>query len=508
MFGKVTTTLTSTASKLAKYINVDASLVSRWLKGTRLPGLNSNYNKAIAKYIYSRIKNTFQLNEILRYHMELDPNVSRIKEVEDQILYVLTESRGFSNVEKSHEILEDKGENDTISFQSLSKNDIVINGVHSIGTFIKIILENASRHDGNNRNIYIIVDKFLENMMFYNSEKEIFKLLAKIAQNGWKINVVFERDSNVTVLLKILSIVLPLLRIGNVFTYCLKDACTPRRHDASIVIQGTGALVGFDVTGIVIQEKAMLFRTDAAVDMLCGQIQYYITNFCDSVMRFYQVGKLDNYSKRLIESEYYPGDRIIYKYGFSSLLIPQAIYEKMVKRHVKDQQKQKVIMAFYTLREKAFLDNLDYTDNTHIYSFSFLHEMITAKTFDIYTHIGIEHIEVTTDEIVSVLNNVVALLQKFNRFNIIFQYDSDENYVMLNDFYCSFKQQAYATFELTDTDSSSIVIRMSMESQNVLSAMETYYNNIIEKNRKKNFDRQSVIQQLLNAIEIIETSRE
>ncbi|WP_459846901.1 hypothetical protein [Fusibacter bizertensis] len=387
--------------------------------------------------------------------------------------------------------------------QSLSKNDLVINGVFSIGISAKVILTEASRVNGNGRNIYIILDKFLENLMFFSSEKEIFEILANLSKNNWKIHIVFERDSNVTVLLRILNIVMPLLRIGNVFTYSLKDECSSRRFDAIIVVQELGALVGFDVTGLAIQEKAMLFKTEAAVEMLNNQIRHYITSFCESVIRFYQIEKLDNYSKKLIESEYYPGARIIYKYGFSSLLIPQHIYTSIVERYIEDLGKRKAIMDFYKVREKAFLDNLAYTDNTHIYSFSFLHEIISSKKLDIYTHIGIERVEVTDAEIISILRNVVNLLSKFSHFNIIFQYSSDENYFMLNDYYCSFKQRTYSTFELIDSDSSSIVIRMSMESQNLLSAMEAYYDGIISKNQ---FGKKTVIQQLLNAIDMIEAN--
>ena len=55
-------------NQLSKAINVDSSLVSRWVSGKRIPAYNTIYIDSITEYFSRNIKNSFQeqnLNKVL-----------------------------------------------------------------------------------------------------------------------------------------------------------------------------------------------------------------------------------------------------------------------------------------------------------------------------------------------------------------------------------------------------------------------------------------------------------
>lgn len=85
-------------SKMAKEINVDPSLIYKWLREERVPSYDTPYIELISSYIANKISNSFQMEaitDLLKINgIEIKENSSA--EIKNKIIMWLQESQGYS----------------------------------------------------------------------------------------------------------------------------------------------------------------------------------------------------------------------------------------------------------------------------------------------------------------------------------------------------------------------------------------------------------------------------
>ena len=83
-------------NRLSKSINVDSSLISRWLHEKRIPSYRTNYIENISEYLSQNILNSFQEQRLDEVINTLCENIDSKMSVKDKINKVLLEAQGYS----------------------------------------------------------------------------------------------------------------------------------------------------------------------------------------------------------------------------------------------------------------------------------------------------------------------------------------------------------------------------------------------------------------------------
>lgn len=145
-FGECLNLLLSTfdisANRLSKAINVDSSLVNRWIHGKRIPPLSTSYITNISEYLSKNVLNSFQLKLLNDIFLKVINDNEESLSNKDKIQKILLESQGNS-LESKHTSLHDHAVHmvnqnfksklmpDTIG---LSNEDSIILGVNNVFT--------------------------------------------------------------------------------------------------------------------------------------------------------------------------------------------------------------------------------------------------------------------------------------------------------------------------------------------------------------------------------------
>ncbi len=83
-------------SRLSKGLNLDSSLISRWLHEKRIPAYHSNYIESISSFLSEGILNSFQKQRLDDAINLVCPNLDETLTTKDRITKALLESQGFS----------------------------------------------------------------------------------------------------------------------------------------------------------------------------------------------------------------------------------------------------------------------------------------------------------------------------------------------------------------------------------------------------------------------------
>ena len=284
-FGKCLSFLLSTSgisiNRLSKAINVDSTLVNRWVNEKRIPPYNTSYIDNISEYLSKTINNSIQINYLDELFTEVCEAPMTDVCIRDKIMKVLLETQGYSIECKKTEIKENKTHTakkeriqksvnnyrlgsehgNNIKFEKLtdymnpvhqidlSKEDKIIDGGKNILSIVTFLLKAASdKKPGSNDTICIsFINEFdltgqsHDSLIYYRDA-----LLAAI-NRGWNILYMLRLNSNIHRTLRFINFALPLMKTGKFNPYYFIRQDNLSTSSEFLVIPETGALIGLPV---------------------------------------------------------------------------------------------------------------------------------------------------------------------------------------------------------------------------------------------------------------------
>jgi len=155
-------------NRLAKAINVDNSLVNRWVNGKRIPAYNTPYIDSITDFVARNIRNSFQVQQIDELYAEICNLYDSEYPIKDKIRILLQEAQGYSIEHRKREKARNK-ENSGICHRirteitgkekaifDLSSEDKIIIGTENILSAVADLLTAVSELPPENKSsIYI-----------------------------------------------------------------------------------------------------------------------------------------------------------------------------------------------------------------------------------------------------------------------------------------------------------------------------------------------------------------
>jgi len=115
--------LNISGNRLSKEINVDSSLISRWIHEQRIPPYHSNYIDSIATSLSQHILNSIQEENLNAVTNIVCGNISTDLSTKDRIMKALLEAQGRSLEGKKKETAQKKILLNPIKKINLSKED-------------------------------------------------------------------------------------------------------------------------------------------------------------------------------------------------------------------------------------------------------------------------------------------------------------------------------------------------------------------------------------------------
>lgn len=494
-------------NRLSKSINVDTSLVNRWVHGRRIPSYNSNYIDIISEYLFNNIQNSFQKQKLNELLLNVCENHYQEDNMKEKIRHVLKESQGYSFECKKSEIKVNRSDlhkrSNNIESIALSGNDKIIFGIENIFSAGSSLLRSALNQPYKKSNIiYITYNDDFNVKTFSCSEFIKWKeLLLKALNKGWHIVLLLKITNDITKTMNFIKIVLPHIKTGrlNIYYYKKYESLKPAKE--TFIISDIGALSCFSTAPDSEISCAFYLESTAAVNIFKDHFNVILETHGKPLMKFYTQNLNSNYRHLLVETEKAIGNRFVFNYDFSMTLLPENLLEKLLLKKKLSHNKILTTMQLYRKHTNAIINNIPTYEYRDIYFADSIEKLICSRQFHICTCSGMESIELEVNEIIDFMYNIIDILNKYDNYHIAFEpRNNDDAY---NNYYCMVKERQSVFFEVFDPAANQSEVRLSIEEPTFVKAIEEYFNEIWEHIAPVSKDKVHIITWLQNQINLL-----
>lgn len=534
-------TIDMSISRLSKAINVDCSLVNRWVNGKRIPSYNTHYIEGISEYLAKNIFNTFQDERIDSLFLNLCENSEAEISMKEKIKKILLESQGYSIECKKAERKEAKNhstakeqisiflngdkhcfhEDDNINNEnhmwntynfdnsvSLSVEDKIIFGTENlIAASISLFEAAAGQECKYNSTIYITYNNEVNiEKSPYNHLIQLKNALLKAMNNGWKVIFLLRINNNTDRTIKFINFAKPLIKTGKFIPYYVEKYDSFATGKEIVVVPGIGVLSCFSTNGCLGMNCGFYLKNKTAVDIFNGHFNVLLKNCSQPLIKNYINKNNKNYGYCLAKSEEGIGNRFLHKYCFSILTLPEHLYKKLLKKKRISNDEKQIALELYKRRLNAFLSNIQNYEYKDIYYADSIRELIMHQQFDFYNYTGIEHVKFEVQDIIEFLQNIIYLLKTYDKYYIAFMPTKNSRTIKNDSFYCVVKERQAVLLETFKPLKCMPEMQLSIEEPMLVRAFEEYFRKIWEHIAPINRDKSSVISWLQSQINILENN--
>jgi hypothetical protein len=545
-------TLDISSNKLSKAINVDSSLVNRWIHEKRIPAYTTTYIESISDYLSMNIHNTFQEKRLNEFFLNVYENSESANidadSTKKKIKRALLEAQGYSiecnrkeqkeakalsaNKEKVSKVLDSEqpcctkqnynkagdciynqgdtkdhvcSQKDFSHFVDLSSEDKIIVGFENILTASLSLLETAANQPCvNNNTIYItyIQDTNIEN----HSLDDLIYLrnaLFKAINNGWNVLILMRLDSNTNRTIKFMNFFKNLIKMGSFNIYYMKKYNSLTLGKETIVVPELGVLSCFSTKSNSKVDGAFYFKNKVAIDVLKNYFNVLLETDAHPLIKYYSDENKIDYGDYLTQYEDEIGNRFLNKYSFSLLTMPENLYHKLLKRKKLSKDEMPIALEFYRKRLKSFHSNLQKYEYKDIYMIDSIKDLIKQRKFYFYSYKGVELMELEVWDVIEHMQNIIKLLKAYENYSIAFiPRDTDST---LNNYncYCLVKERQAVLFEIFESSKHMPKMQMSIEEPIVVNAIYEYYRETWENIAPVNNEKAKVVAWLQDQINLL-----
>jgi len=528
-FGECLSSLLSileiSGNKLSKAINVDASLVSRWINNKRVPAYDTVYINSIAKYLSNNIKNSFQKQQIDELFLNICGVSCPAESIKIKIEKILLESQGYSlkfknkveKVDNSNNTKDNKDINSSNNYEGtqnnsakkisyydvnlhnsifeLSNEDKIILGIDNIFSMINFLLQATFEKNSNvHKTISITFHNNID--LIIHHYKDLIKyrdILLKAIQNGWNIIFLIGLNMDTKETAKLIEILIPLMRTGRLDLYYVNKYDTLNLINENIIVSGVGALTCFVLNQYSKNICAFYFKNKTAVNILEKHYNSFLSSYAQPLIKYYPTNHKIDYSLNLTEVEEKIGNRFLFSYSFSCLTIPENLYKKLLIKKGLSKEEAKTALEFYKRRQRAFFKNLQFYYYNDIYCLDCIDNLIRYNQIYLYDYIGIDAVKLEPPDIVELLTNIIYLLETYDNYNISFISENTNNLIQNIDLYYVIKERQAVLLETLTLSESIPKVRLSITEPTVVKAFEEYFKELTQKIPPVNKDKKEVI---------------
>lgn len=506
-------------NQLSKAINVDNSLVNRWIHEKRTPLYNTTYIERISEYSSKNVNNTFQVQHLNGLFTDICKNSSSEDSIKEKIIKILSEAQGYSIECKKNKQITNFADKDNFKSEfsdellcdpseliGLSSEDKIVTGSSNIFNASNHLLKAAaSQNCRSNNTIYIslINDVNMADVQF-SDLIHWREIIIEAIRNGWNVIFFIRLNNNIDRIIKLINLAKSLVKTGKFNPYYLKRYDIFSTGRENLCVPGVGALSCFSTKPLSGVDCAFYLKTKAAVDIIENYFKVLLATCAQPLFNYYQVNNSLEFYHNLVKNEESIGNRILYKYCFSILTIPRNLYIRILKRIGLSHHEMIISQECYEKRLKAFLVNIQNYEYKDIYFYESVIQLIKHKQFYFYYHMGVKLIDLEVEDIIEILHNIICLLKSYKNYNIAFTRQYTDSISTINEFYCVVKERQAVLLEIYEPTKSMPLVQLSIEEPMVVKAIEEYFAEKWEQIAPINKDKNEVIRWIQSQIELLE----
>lgn len=487
--GFLLTTLDISINRLAKAINVDSSLVNRWVNGKRMPSYKTTYIYNIAEYLSKNIQNSFQMQHISDFYYNICGDSVTEVTIEEKIKKILSESQGYSIECRKMDVIKNKTHiigkeqipnyNYTPSINLSNKDKLIIGNKSVLSKAISLLEAAANEKCKDNSTIFI---SFINDICFtrHNHNALIYcrNIILKAINNGWNILFLLRLDNNYETTIKFINFSKPLIKTGKLNLYYITKYETLNTGKDIIVVPEIGALLTMSTTEYLESDRAFYFKNNAAIDTCMEYFNTLLRNFAKPIVKYYSIDNSLQHYEFLAHIENNIGNQFLYEHGFSIITLPEKLYKKLLNKKKLTHSRLLMELDFYRRRLNAFLSNISKYEYWDIYSMDSIENLIKHGEFYFYSYEGIEIMHMETEDIIEYLQNIINLLEAYENYNIGVLPHNPDNDLSCTDFCCIVKERQAAIIEVYGCSKLVPEIRFSIEEPMLVKALDEHFKDI------------------------------
>ena len=517
-------------SKLAKEINVDPSLIYKWLRGERVPPYDTPYIDLISDYIAGKIINNFQMEAITDLLVEHGIEIPEANntDIQNKIRMWLHEAQGYSIMLQKKAKAQKKNNLDNVSSiasffknienvkctkedacnSNMTNHDSVINenifyshdniqvikGRMEVVYSILKLLKQAQRKPNSEDDKILITFNGETDILFDDKylRYEFTHTLYGALSYGWNIILQIRLNNNIQRTIKIIEGIQALLSGGNLTIYYHKINNGIFILNELCIIPDTGALFCFSSKVGQQVDRAFWYHEKESIDTLTTYFFQQLT-FAKPLLKSYPSQKTIEFQQSFAEMEEPPGDRYIFKNGLSTVTMPLKLYEKFLKNSNRTNQEISYRKFLHRKRIESFEAHVKYYQFKDICFIEALEKLVKEKKYSFDEYYILKDRVLNNEDIICHFENVIDMLKKYDNYEIAFVSKKDFN--NLSNIYWAVKENSSVLIEtfskdkVTDNNGFNSDMNFMVTEKSIVNAFHDYFlkiwNDIPEENKNK-----------------------
>ncbi|MPQ33239.1 hypothetical protein E4V42_17595 [Clostridium estertheticum] len=483
-------------NRLAKGINVDSSLISRWLHEQRIPSYNGDYIESITNFLSKNILNSIQeqrLNDVFKL---ICGNAYIRISMKNKIMKALLEAQGCSlegkKIRTNKKIdLSDKDNNNN------NNNNNIIIGRKNVLASILALIETAGKEKCKDNNvIYLSSDNNLDLIKIQEDFTGWKEAILKALINGWTVKFLFKLNQNIKEIMNLILFTIPLLETGRFLLYYYKTYDVASHGREVAIIPGEGAFSCFSTSLNSEIDCAFYTNNPVGIDILCKNFNILLLPLSKSLMEYYDLDESVSYNKSLDESDNTAGSRFSFKNSLSLLLIPNILLKKLLDKLSFTNDQLIKILELHKRRVNFFLLNINQYEHFDIYPLISMQNIIKDKEFSFYCFNVVNTINFDIEDIIIIIQNILNLLKTYDNYK--FSFVNETLYKNKGNSVSSFIIKERYSVHI-ESSKHAIIIQEPM----VVNAFEGYFKEIWEQISPIDKDKKEVIKWLAHQVDTL-----
>lgn len=494
------TVLGVTNISLARALSVDASLVSRWRTGARVPARTSAHIKNMATYFAGQAKTDRQktaLCEIIG--LPLDKRREEASLLTDSLFAWLTEELvpGTELVDRFIDKLDmfkrprscspPVGERETPPAGIPLRAEVFYGIKGKQDGVIRFLSAVAAREKPCTLLLYS------DESMEWLTEDQGFlarfvPLFTEIFARGNKIKIIHTISRNLSEMLAAIDFWLPFYMTGAIEPYYYPRYRKHVFRRTMFIAPGVASLTSITLSG---REKsaANLFSADPnLLESLTSEFNEYLS-MCRPLMRIFAGDNpLPGLADLVTEFEEQPGDCICLSNTLSTVTMPEELLCRLLSRASANSKAKEKMLSVHKARSKAFVDNLKHRRHVEIVTLPLPVEIMASnvpvESPDLF---GTTALPYTAHDYRTHLENIIRFLKSYSNFNFFV-----------------YRRAPSQNMRLAVKDEVGVIVSkkdpppavFAFNQQNMTDAFYCYLEDIISRIPQKERDRQRVIESL------------
>lgn len=472
-------------NRLAKGINVDSSLISRWLNEQRIPIYNSNHLGSISIFLSKSILNSLQeqhLNEAI--HL-ICANIDLILNTKDRIMKALLESQGCSFEYKKEDTIKQKSSTKSIKIINLLEKDSIIIGRINILSAMLSLIEEATKENLKGYNvIYMSFNRSLSVVKFHEDFILLRDVVLKALKRGYTVKFLFNLHHNMKESLNFIIFAKPLIETGAFLLYYHKFHNAYHTDREVTIIPGIGALSCLSTNPNSEIDSAFYIKNQLGIDVLGSNFNAFLLSSCKPLMKYYTLDKNLVYKDSLVKNEKKSGTRFLFKNSLNLLTIPDILYNKLLEKLQLTNNELAKELELHKSSLNSFLINLQSFEYFDIYTLESFQNIIKNKQLSFISLNVVNTIDLETEDIIMLIQNIIDLIKTYDNYK----------FALINETFYNSENSMFSSFIIKEKHSVHIELskfRLSINEPSVVNAFEEYFKEIwdqispIDKNKEK-----------------------